>query len=77
MALCRGIHLLESEIVAIDGSRFNALNAKAKTFTRDKLRRKLGEIDAAIERYLGELDRADRPSEEAGGSLPCRRDPHG
>ncbi|MEO1602326.1 MAG: hypothetical protein AAFU49_18045, partial [Pseudomonadota bacterium] len=59
---------------------FNALNrlpSMAKTFTRDKLRRKLGEIDAAIERYLGELDRADRPSEETGGSLPRRRDPHG
>jgi transposase len=58
-ALCRDIHLLDSEIVAIDGGRFKAVNAKAKNFTREKLRRKLGEIDAAIERYLGELDRAD------------------
>ncbi len=55
VALCRDIHLLDSEIVAIDGSRFKAVNAKAKTFTREKLRRKLGEIDAAIERYLGAL----------------------
>jgi hypothetical protein len=47
-------------LIAIDGSRFKAVNAKAKNDTRGKLRQKLGEIDKAIERYLGELDRADR-----------------
>ena len=48
-----------SLVRAIDGSRFKALNAKAKNYTRGKLCQKLGEIDKAIERYLGELDRAD------------------
>ena len=73
VALCRDISLLDSNVVAIDGSRFKAVNAKAKNFTREKLRRKLGEIDTAIQRYLGELDRADEVLEKtrispAGGA---------
>jgi len=73
VALCRGIHLLDNGLVAIDGSRFKAVNAKAKNFTREKLRRKLGEIDAAIQRYLAELDRADEVLEKTGSSLPEAR----
>ncbi len=60
VALCRDIYLLYSNLVAIDGSRFKAVNAKAKNYTRGKLRQKLSEIDAAIERYIGELDRRMR-----------------
>jgi transposase len=52
IALCRDIDLLDSDLVAIDGSKFKAVNAKAKSFTREKLRRRLGEIDAAVERYI-------------------------
>ena len=42
IALCRDIKLLDSDIVAIDGSRFKAVNSKAKNFTRGKLKQKLG-----------------------------------
>ena len=73
VALCRDISLLDSNVVAIDGSRFKAVNAKAKNFTREKLRRKLGEIDTAIQRYLGELDRADEVLEKTGSALPEAR----
>ncbi len=73
VALCRDISLLDSSVVAIDGSRFKAVNAKAKNFTREKLRRKLGEIDAAIQRYLAELDRADEVLEKTGSALPEAR----
>lgn len=59
VALCRGLDLLDASIVAIDGSKFKAVNAKTKSFTREKLKRRLSEIDAAIEKYLVELDRAD------------------
>jgi len=59
VALCRDIDLLDASLVAIDGSKFKAVNAKAKSYTREKLRRRLGEINAAIDRYMGELDRAD------------------
>ena len=66
VALCRDIDLLDASIVAIDGSKFKAVNAKAKSYTREKLERRLGEIDAAIARYLGELDRADEVLEKTG-----------
>ena len=66
VALCRDIALLDASIVAIDGSKFKAVNAKAKSYTREKIERRLGEIDAAIARYLGELDRADEVHEKTG-----------
>ncbi len=73
VALCRDINLLDGNLVAIDGSRFKAVNAKAKNYTRGKLRQKLSEIDKAIERYLGELDRADEVFEKTGTVLPEAR----
>ena len=73
VALCRDIRLLDGNLVAIDGSRFKAVNSKAKNYTRGKLRQKLGEIDKAIERYLGELDRADEVFEQTGTVLPEAR----
>lgn len=73
VVLCRNINLLDGNLVAIDGSRFKAVNAKAKNYTRGKLRQKLGEIDKAIERYLGELDRADEVFAQTGTVLPVAR----
>jgi len=73
VALCRNMNLLDGDVVAIDGSRFKALNSKAKNYTHCKLRQKLGEIDKAIERYLGELDRADAVFEQTGTVLPEAR----
>lgn len=73
VALCRGLSLLDSDLVAIDGSRFKAVNAKAKSFTREKLRRKLGEIDAAIETYLAEVERADEALDRTGWTIPTER----
>ena len=70
VALCRNIKLLDSDIVAIDGSRFKAVNSKARSYTRGKLKQKLGEIDKAIERYLMELDRADEALAKTGSTVP-------
>ena len=44
----------------IDGSKFKAVNNRDKNFTRGKMKRRLAEVEASIERYLGELDTADR-----------------
>ena len=73
VALCRDIDLLDAEIVAIDGSKFKAVNAKARNYTREKLRRRLGEIDEAITRYLAELDRADEVLIKTGMTMPEAR----
>jgi transposase len=70
VALCRDIDLLDAEIVAIDGSKFKAVNAKARNYTREKLRRRLGEIYEAIARYLTELDRADDVLRTTGMMMP-------
>ena len=60
-------------IVAIDGSKFKAVNAKARSFTREKLKRRLGQIDEAVVRYLGELDRADEVLKKTGTAMPEAR----
>ncbi len=57
--LCRKLNLL-GDTLAIDGSKFKAVNNRDKNFTRAKMKRRLAEVEASIERYLGQLDQADR-----------------
>jgi transposase len=57
--LCRKLNLLTHTLIAIDGSKFKAVNNRDKNFTRAKMKRRLAEVEASIERYMGELDRAD------------------
>jgi hypothetical protein len=47
-------------IVAIDGSKFKAVNNRDKNFTSAKMQRRMGQIEESIARYLDQLDRADR-----------------
>jgi hypothetical protein len=52
--------------VAIDGSKFKAVNAHDRNFTRVKLDKRIQQIDQCIERYLTAMETADRqPSEVA------------
>jgi transposase len=60
IALCRRLDLFAQTIVAIDGSKFKAVNARDKNFTRAKLRKRMEQVDASIERYLSALETADR-----------------
>ena len=65
VALCREIGLLTKASVAIDGSKFKAVNTRDKNFTRAKMERRLTQIEESVARYLSQLDTADRqePSE--------------
>src|SRR5437588_896510 len=65
VALCRKIGLLTKASVAIDGSKFKAVNNRDKNFTRAKMERRLAQIEESVARYLSQLDTADRqePSE--------------
>jgi transposase len=65
VALCRAIGLLTRASVAIDGSKFTAVNNRDKNFTRAKMERRLAQIEESVARYLSQLDTADRqePSE--------------
>ena len=60
VVLCRRLDLFSQAIVAIDGSKFKAVNNRDENFTPAKMKRRMKEIDANIERYLGQLDSADR-----------------
>lgn len=57
--LCRQLGMFGGELVAIDGSKFKAVNSRSKNFTRRKLKRLVERIDEKIERYLQELDEND------------------
>ena len=46
--------------MAIDGSKFKAVNNRDKNFTEAKMKRRLEQIDQSIARYLSQLDTADR-----------------
>ena len=56
--LCRKLNLL-SDTVAVDGSKFKAVNNRDKNFTKAKMKRRIAEVEASIERYLEQLDEAD------------------
>ncbi len=58
--LCRKIGLLAKASVAIDGSKFKAVNSRDNYFTKGKLERRLKQIEESVARYMGQLDTADR-----------------
>jgi transposase len=63
--LCRQIGLLAVSSVAIDGSKFKAVNNRDKNFTRNKVERRRAQLEQSVAHYLAQLDTADRqdPSE--------------
>lgn len=67
VALCRQLDLFSEAIVAIDGSKFKAVNNRDKNFTPHKLAQRMKQIDESIERYLQELDTADRTQSPDAG----------
>ena len=60
VALCRQLGLFAEACVAIDGSKFKAVNARDRNFTRAKMKRRLEQIEESVGRYLRQLDSADR-----------------
>jgi transposase len=64
--LCREMGLLVATSVAIDGSKFKAVNNRDKNFTKGKVERRRAQLEESVARYLAQLDTADRqePTEE-------------
>jgi transposase len=60
VALCRTMGLFTEASVAIDGSKFKAVNNRDKNFTRAKMERRLAQIEESVGRYLDQMDSADR-----------------
>jgi len=66
VALCRSMGLLTEASVAIDGSKFKAVNNRDKNFTRAKMELRMAQIEASVARYLQQLDTADRQEPSDG-----------
>lgn len=58
--LCRELKLFTDAVVAIDGSKFKAVNNRERNFTPGKIERRERELEESIQRYLDALETADR-----------------
>ena len=70
--LCRQMDLFGGEIVAIDGSKFRAVNSKKRNFNEKKFKRSIKDIEDKIDKYLDEMDENDR--KEEGVKRPSKED---
>jgi transposase len=70
--LSRQLGLFGDAVVAIDGSKFKAINNRDKNFTPHKLKARMQQLEESIARYLNDLDRADREP----ASVPAARVSH-
>ena len=62
--LCRRLDLFSEAVIAIDGSRFKAVNTRDKNYTHGAIQRRMEQVEASIARYLSALDTADRQEGE-------------
>lgn len=60
--LCRGLKLLSSDMVAIDGSKFKAVNSRDRNYTAGKIDKRQQQIEESVQRYLDLIETADRTS---------------
>ena len=72
VVLCQQLGLFEENLVAIDGSKFKAVNNRDRNFTSAKLQRRMEEIESSINRYLTALDEADRQEPAAAQPKAAR-----
>lgn len=58
--ICQSLDMFSDGEVAIDGSKFKAVNNRDKNFTQHKLQARIEQLEESIDRYMEELERADR-----------------
>ena len=71
--LCMRMDLYGKELVAIDGSKFKAVNSKDRNFTKGKLEDRIKRIDKKIEEYLDELDKTDMAEDMVEKKKPVQQ----
>ena len=64
VGICLGMNLYQKELLAIDGSKFRAVNSKANSYNQETLVKKLIRIEENIARYLEEMDQLDKTEPE-------------
>ncbi len=62
--LCRRLELFSQALAAIDGSKFKAVNARDRNYTRAKLQKRMDQVEAGIARYMAAMETADRQEGE-------------
>ncbi len=62
--LCRDLGMFGHAVVAVDGSKFKAVNNRDRNYTASKIAKRIEQVEASIERYLATLDRADRETSD-------------
>jgi transposase len=72
IVLCRNLDLFSKSIVAIDGSKFKAVNNRDRNFTSGKVKARLQQIDESIARYLCALETADRTQSDVAEAKTSR-----
>jgi transposase len=72
IVLCRQFNLFTRAVVAIDGSKFKAVNNRDKNFTVAKVAKRIEQVEASIARYLAALDRADRQDGDVAEAKTAR-----
>lgn len=72
IVLCRNLDLFSSSIVAIDGSKFKAVNNRDRNFASGKVKPRLQQIDESIARYLCALEAADRTQSDVAEAKTSR-----
>ena len=65
VVLCRQLGLFGAALVAIDGSKFKAVNTRDRNFTAHKVKRRIEQVAEHIAGYLQDLATADRHEGEA------------
>src|SRR6266403_957089 len=70
--LCRRLDLFSHAVAAIDGSKFKAVNARDKNFTKAKLKKRMDQVEASIERYMAAVETADRQEGELAQAKSVR-----
>ena len=73
VTLCRQLGLLAGASVAIDGSKFKAVNNRDRNFTAAKMKRRMAQIEESVARYLHQLDSADRQEPSLAQSMKTTR----
>ena len=73
VALCRQLGLLAAASVAVDGSKFKAVNNRDRNFTQAKMQRRMAQIETSVARYLDQLDTADRQEPSQALSMKVTR----
>jgi transposase len=70
--LCRKMELFGAELVAIDGSKFKAVNHPSRHYTAQQLQELVQKVDERIDAYLAQLDQQDAEAEGVGAA-PTRQ----